>query len=109
MQRLNLIMTMLLIVFLSSCLPVNISQKSLRLVLYKGDTGRLWVDEKESGCWERNYHYGTDFAGPTSEFKEIPLEGCTEIIGHKTIDYGEAIKALNSARIDYSNCKSEQF
>ncbi len=88
-----------------SCQSIELQQHHIRLVTFRDINGQLVVDEKESGCWERKYHYGTSYIGAKTDFTEVELDECSKTTGHKTIPYGEAIKSLDSARLDFNRLR----
>lgn len=106
MQSLKKITLISCLIFLNSCKTLEIDQRHIRLVIERDlSNNRLYIDEVESGCWKRFYHYGLDFIGPLEDFMEVPMTECNKMTGHRNTDYAKAIKALDSARLDYNRCK----
>jgi len=102
MLRLSLILSVSIIIF-HSCKTLEVKQKEIRLVMVKENNVRF-INEEESGCWERMYHYGLDFIKPIELWQEVPLENCGKMVGNSYDDYKELVKAANGARVDHNTC-----
>ena len=106
MQKLNKMLLIALITFLSSCgstpESIEFNQKTVYLVLIEED-GRRYIDEKESACFLRRYHWGADFIGKVSEVSELDIIKCNKIIGSSPKNYAKKITWLEQLRLLFNN------
>lgn len=107
MLKQKMILLMLLTVIGTSCNTIELRQHILKLKVERDPiNNRLYIDEEYSGCFTRWFRYSSEFIGPIENLMEVPIDNCDKLFGHRNLDYNEAIKALNSSRLDYNRLKN---
>ena len=90
MRKLKKTLTILFLIFLSSCTTsdIDFKQRSAYFVYVTID-GKEYISVEESACFVRDYHKGIDYIGPKpGEVSEEPIKECDRMIGSNPEDYG---------------------
>lgn len=104
--RAMLLVSFLSLFFLGAChdgrpKELNVTQHGLYLTLVReSETGRLYVDEKNSTCYSRGYRYSIDYSGPAGEgWKMNPLETCHKMVGYLPATYVDVVNFQEEVRL----------
>tara|TARA_R110000803_G_scaffold162194_1_gene225810 strand:+ start:20798 stop:21085 length:288 start_codon:yes stop_codon:yes gene_type:complete len=77
----------------------DLNQLNLRFKTEKDPvSGRIYIIEKESGCYSRKYEHSLSFIGKKSKTIKIPFNSCSNIIGYNPAEYIELYQFMESIR-----------